>query len=85
MRHEPIRNPILELEAARRAIAECTQAERDKFARILVAIGRHAEETAQTAWRQRKGPMANYWLAKGVDCRHLARALRAMREPELEL
>lgn len=85
MKHEPIRNPILELELAREAIAACTAAEREKFAAILVAIGRHAEETAQTAWRQRKGPMANYWLAKGVDCRHLARALRAMREKELPL
>lgn len=85
MKHEIIRNPILELEAARLAIAECTQAERDKFAAILVAVGRDAERTAQEQWRRRKAPMAAYWFAKGVDCRHLARALRAMREPELEL
>jgi hypothetical protein len=86
MRHEPIRNPILELEAARLAIAECSQAERDKFARDPgrdrpPRRGRRHKPPGASA----KAPMANYWLAKGVDCRHLARALRAMREPELEL
>lgn len=77
-----IKNPILELEAARQAIAACTQAEREKFARILVAVGRDAERTAQEQWRRRKAPMAAYWFAKGVDARHIARALRAMPAQE---
>jgi hypothetical protein len=69
-------NPILELEEARAVIAECTQAERVKFARLLVAIGRGAERTAQEQWRRRKAPMAAYWFAKAVDARHIARAMR---------
>jgi hypothetical protein len=69
-------NPILELEAARAAIGELTQDERAKLAGILEAIGRAAERTAQEQWRRRKAPMAAYWFAKGVDARHIARALR---------
>jgi hypothetical protein len=78
-------NPILEIPEARQAIAELTAGERDKLARILVAVGRGAERTAQEQWRRRKAPMAAYWFAKGVDARHIARALRLAPAPELAL
>jgi hypothetical protein len=69
-------NPLLEHPEIVALIAELTELEREKGARILVAIGRIAERTAQEQWRRRKAPMAAYWFAKGVDFRHLARALR---------
>ena len=75
-------NPIIRNAAARAAIAELNQVERHKLARILEAIGADAEDTAQRAWRQRKGPMANYWLATGVNARHIARALRLVPTQE---
>lgn len=77
------KNWITELPEAREAIAELSPIEREKVARILVALGRRAEQTAQLQWRRRKAPLAEYWFAKGVDFRHLARVLRAAPAPVL--
>lgn len=70
-----VRNPLLGLPAMQQLQA-LPEAQRGPLAALLTELGAQAEERAGTSWRQRKGPMAAYWLAVGVYARHTARALR---------
>jgi hypothetical protein len=74
---------ILELDEIRELFDEIPQAERAKLAQILVRFGHKAEAKAQTMWKRRKAPLAEYWFTTAVNARHFARALRQARAPVL--
>lgn len=66
------KNPLLTLPSAAR-LAELPDDAKEALRAVLRDIGRDAEEKAQSAWSTRKGPMAAYWMAVGVNARHIAR------------
>lgn len=81
-----VRNPILGLPAACEAIARLDPDQAEALAAVLHAVARDATTRANELWRKHKAPMAAYWKAKAVDCRHIARAIRAQkRQQELAL
>jgi hypothetical protein len=68
------RNPLLGLPSYQRLLALPEDAQavlRDVLGDLRV----DAAERAETAWRQRKGPMAAYWRAVSVYALHLRRDL----------
>jgi hypothetical protein len=80
-----VRNPILALPVVREALAGMTAEEATRWRSILLAIQADARERAELNWRRHKGPMASYWKATGAYVGHLARAIRIMRQTELEI
>lgn len=87
-KREIVANPILGLDAAREAIAQLDRDQAEALAAVLHAIGDDSIRRANELWRKHKAPMAAYWKAKGVDARHIAKAIRAQlrtRQGELTL
>lgn len=69
-------NPILGLPGAMEALAGLGQAEREALRKVLLALQGGCREQEANAIRRRKGPMIAYWMAAGVYCGHIARAIR---------
>lgn len=78
-----VRNPVLGLPAAKAALATLSEREIAALSSVLDAIGADAASRAEESWRKHKGPMAAYWKAAGVYCRHIARAARFLRRENL--
>lgn len=71
-----VRNPILGLPAAMAAIGQLDKDQREGLRAVLLAIQGEARNKEAESIRKRKGPMIAYWMAAGVYCGHIARALR---------
>jgi hypothetical protein len=69
-------NPILGLPAAMRALAKLDDAGKEALREVLLDLQAGCRENEANAIRRRKGPMIAYWMAAGVYCGHIARALR---------
>lgn len=69
-------NPILGLPEAMAALAELGPKERDALRKVLLSLQDGCRAQEANAIRRRKGPMIAYWMAAGVYCGHIARALR---------
>ena len=70
-----IRNPVLQLPAARK-LAQLPTEQRALIAELLTELGADAGARAQASWRRHKAPMAAYWKTTAVYARHIARAIR---------
>lgn len=73
-----VRNPLLQLESARRLAEwlEASTARRLYF--FLSDISKDARERAQQCWKKHKAPMALYWKVVAVYARHLAQICRGI-------
>jgi hypothetical protein len=79
-----VRNPLLQLEAARQLEALPAEAQAALRA-LLLAIRADARARADLAWKKHKAPMAAYWKAVAVYANHTARLLRAPAAKPLAL
>jgi hypothetical protein len=70
-----VRNPLLELPAAR-GLQELPPEARTALRALLLDLRKQAQARAEKAWRSHKGPMAVYWRAVGTYAGHIARLLR---------
>jgi len=66
-------NPLLKLPSARKILDLPDSPEKRLLEQLLRELGAEAEELAQKCWRTRKAPLAAYWFAAAVYCRHTAR------------
>lgn len=48
---------------------------------FLRGLARRADELAELSWRRRKAPMAAYWRAVAVYCRHITRVVGRSGRP----
>lgn len=71
-----VRNPLLTLPAAEQMRALPPMA-RKALEALLRDMGRDARTRAHECWRKNKAPMAAYWKAVAVYCRHAALTLHA--------
>ena len=77
-----VQNPILGLPAAREALASLPEDSAQALRTVLLALQAQCRENEANAYRRRKGPMTAYWMAAGVYCGHIARAIgRRKRRP----
>jgi hypothetical protein len=75
-----VRNPLLQLEAARQ-LAELPPESQAALRALLLAIRADARARADLAWKKHKAPMAAYWKAVAVYANHTARLLRGEPRP----
>lgn len=69
-----VRNPVLALPAAAGLRALPPEA-RSALRAVLLDLAADAQRRSHECWSRRKAPMAAYWMAVGVYCRHIARAM----------
>lgn len=71
-----VRNPLLQLESARRLGEWLDAGTATLLAAFLMDLARDCAARAQASWRSHKAPMALYWKICSVYARHLARVVR---------
>lgn len=71
-------NPLLKLPAARKILQLPDSPEKRLLEQLLRELGADPEAQAQKCWKQRKAPVAAYWFACAVYCRHVARLFARM-------
>lgn len=69
-----VRNPIYGL-AAMEKIRALSPDARDALAAVLAELRVQSAEKAEASWVARKGPMAAYWRAVSLYCRHIRGAV----------
>lgn len=69
-----VRNPVLGLPSVARLQALPLDS-RAALRAVLVELAADAQRRGHECWNRRKPPMAAYWMAVGVYCRHIARVL----------
>lgn len=71
-----VRNPLLQLETARRLGEWLEPATCQVLARFLTELAEDARRRAGECWKKHKAPMALYWKVVAVYARHLAQICR---------
>lgn len=73
-----VRNPILNLPAAKRlaALLRENPEVQAEFICLLRELRVDAQARGQHLWDKHKGPMAVYWYSSGVVAGHIARAVK---------
>lgn len=80
-----VRNPLLQLPAAKRLGEWLEPNTAQLLAALLEDLARDCSVRARESWRRHKAPMALYWKICAVYSRHLARVCRAVqRQAEQE-
>lgn len=79
-----VRNPLLQLESARRLGEWLTSSTAQVLAMFLTDISRDARARAAECWKRHKAPMALYWKIVAVYARHFVQILRAIQRQALE-
>jgi hypothetical protein len=79
-----VRNPLLQLPAARR-LAELPPESQAALRELLDELAADARSRADLAWRKHKAPMAAYWKAVAVYAKHTGRLLRRGADRPLAL
>jgi hypothetical protein len=69
-----VRNPLLQLPAARAIAALPAESQAALYA-LLLELRDDARARAQHAWKTHKGPMALYWKCVAVYANHTSRLL----------
>lgn len=73
-----VRNPLLQLESARRLGEWLTSSTAQVLAIFVTEISNDARARASECWKKHKAPMALYWKIVAVYARHFAQILRAI-------
>ena len=70
-----VRNPLVALPSAQ-AMAALPPEAKAALRQMLKELGADCRQRANEAWRRHKAPMAAYWKANAVYCRHMAVLLK---------
>lgn len=74
-----VRNPLLQLDSARRFSEWMTEGTAQMMALFLRELSQDARDRATACWKSHKAPMALYWKVVAVYARHLAHICRAVQ------